>query len=137
MRDTADFEEDWGDATNEDLDQAMMTAGLLHDVRFSSLVAAYRAEDLKIETQNLKVRFKHKNGRVDPVNLIFKEAYKDEYTNEELPMGHVRLAMQDESEYFVDHVWIGAPLEEAKNDPEGKIIGSRWVNCNKNDITDP
>ena len=51
MRDTADFEEDWGDAQDGDLDQAMLTAGLLHDVRFPSLVAAYRAEDLRL---NLK-----------------------------------------------------------------------------------
>ena len=92
---------------------------------------------MKIETQNLKIRLKHKNGRVDPVNLIFKEAYKYEYTNEELPMGHVRLAMQEELGYFCDKVWSGVPLEEPQNDPEGKIIGSRWVNCNKNDITDP
>ena len=59
-------------------------------------------------------------------NLIFKDAYKDEYTGEELPMGHVRNAMLDELEYFCDKVWVGVPMEEARNDPDGKIIGSRW-----------
>ena len=52
-------------------------------------------------------------------------------------MGHVRLAMQEELEYFCDKVWVMVPLTEAQSDPDGKIIGSRWVNCNKNDINDP
>ena len=137
MRDAADHEEQWGDATDADLDRAVMAAGLMHDVRLSSLAAAYRAEDLKVETHNLQVRFKHKNGRIDPTNLVFKDAYKDEYTNEELPMEHVRVAMQEELEYCCDKVWVGVPIEEALADTDGKIIGSRWVNCNKNDIHDP
>ena len=45
--------------------------------------------------------------------------------------------MQEELAYFCDKVWVGVPLAEAMADPEGKIIGSRWVNCNKNDINDP
>ena len=109
----------------------------MHDVRFSSLAAAYRAEDMKNEAHNLQVRFKHKTGRVEPTNLVFKDAYKDEYTNEELPMEHVRVAMQEELAYFCDKVWVGVPIEEALADTDGKIIGSRWVNCNKNDIHDP
>ena len=52
-------------------------------------------------------------------------------------MGDVRLAMQEELAYFCDKVWVGVPLNEALADKDGKIIGSRWVNCNKNDINDP
>ena len=137
MRDTADFEEEWGDEVEADLDHAMLNAGLLHDVKFTSLVSAYRAKDLKEETKRLSVKFKHKGGKVEHTDLIFKEVYKDEYTLEELPMGHVRLAMQEELEYFCDKVWVMVPLTEAQSDPDGKIIGSRWVNCNKNDINDP
>ena len=137
MRDTADHEEEWGDANNKDLDTAMVNAGLLHDVRFSSLAAAYRAEDLKQETQNLSVRFKHFDGRISSSKLFFKDSYKDEYTNEELPIGHVKRAMAEELDYFCDRVWVGVPMDVARNDPDGKIIGSRWVNCNKNDINDP
>ena len=37
----------WGDANDVELDHAVMAAGLMYDVRFSSLVAAYRADDLK------------------------------------------------------------------------------------------
>ena len=127
IRDTADVEEEWGDANEDDLDQAMAKASVLHDVKFSSLVAAYRAQDLKAETQNSMVRFKHRNGQTDPVNLTFKDTYRDEYTNEELPVCHVRQAMQEELEYFCDKVWLGVPLEEAQADAEGKINGSRWV----------
>ena len=137
IRDTADHEEEWGDECVSSLDATMMSAALLHDVRTSSLVAAYRAQDLKEETENLSVKFKHTNGRIEPVNLNFKDFYKDEYTCEQLPMGHVRLAMQEELAYFCDKVWIGVPLADALNDPDGKVIGSRWVNCNKNDINDP
>ena len=137
MRDTADHEEEWGDANSKELDMAMVTTGLLHDVRFSSLAAAYRAEDLKRETEHMSVRFKYLNGHISPTKLSFKDSYRDEYTNEELPMGHVRHAMAEELEYFCDRVWVGVPMNVAKNDPDGKIIGSRWVNCNKNDINDP
>ena len=44
IRDTADHEEEWGDATDKKLNSAMVTAGLLHDVQLSCLAAAYRAE---------------------------------------------------------------------------------------------
>ena len=137
MRDTADFEEEWGDETEADLDHAMLNAGLLHDVKFTSLVAAYKAQDLKEETEKLSVKFKYKKGKVEHTKLVFKDIYKDEYICEELPMGHVRLAMQEELEYFCDKVWVGVPMSEALADPNGKIIGSRWVNCNKNDINNP
>ena len=115
----------------------MVTAGLLHDVKLSSLVAAYRAEDLIMETKNLSVKFKHLNGKMDMSKLVFKNVNKDEYTGEELPIGHVRNAMLDELEYFCDKVWVGVPLDVAQRDPDGKMIGSRWVNCNKNDVNDP
>ena len=137
MRDTADFEEEWGDAMEVDIGNATMSAGLLHDFNFSSLVAAYRAEDLKNETEKLQVKFRHQRGRVESLPLAFKDSYKDEYTCEELPLGHVRVAMQEELAYFCDKVWVGVPLSEAMADKEGKIVGSRWVNCNKNDETVP
>ena len=66
---------------------------------------------------------------------MLKDVYKDEYTLEELPMGHVRLAMQVELEYFCDKVWVGVPLHVAQKDPDGKNIRSIWVNSNKNDIS--
>ena len=68
---------------------------------------------------------------------MFKDVYKDEYTLEELPMGHVRLTMQDELEYVCDKVCVGVLLSEAEEDTHGKMIGSKWVDCNKNDINNP
>ena len=47
MRDTADHEEEWGDECVSSLDATVMSAALLHDSRCSSLVAAYRAQDLE------------------------------------------------------------------------------------------
>ena len=52
-------------------------------------------------------------------------------------MGHVKLAMQEELAYYCDKVWVGVPLSDAMADPEGNIINSRWVSCNKNDVNDP
>ena len=83
----------------------------------------------------LHVKCKHKNGKVEKLLLKFKDQYKDEYTCEDLPIGNVRLAMQEELEYFCDKVWVAVPLAEAQADPEGKIIGSRWVSCNKKSRT--
>ena len=137
MRDTADFEEEWGDETESGIAEAMLTSSVFHSPKYSSLVAAYRAKDLEEETKNLHVKVKCKSGKVDTLRLNFKEAYKDEYTQEYLPIGHVRTAMQEELDYFCDKVWVAVPLEEAMADPEGKVIGSRWVNCNKNDVNDP
>ena len=117
IRDTADHEEEWGDECVSSLDATVMSAALLHDTRCSSLVAAYRAQDLEEETNNLSVKFKHSNGRTESMGLKFKEFYKDEYTNEELPMGHVRMAMKEELEYFCDKVWVGVPLHEDMADP--------------------
>ena len=68
---------------------------------------------------------------------MFKEVYEDQYTLEDLPMGHARLAMKEKLEYFCDNVRVGVPMAEALADPDGKVIGSRWVKCNKNDINDP
>ena len=45
--------------------------------------------------------------------------------------------MLEELEYFCDRVWEGVPLSDAQLDPGAKIVGSRWVNCNKNDANDP
>ena len=98
MRDTADFEEEWGDETESSINQAMLSSSLLHDVKFTSLAAAYRAKDLEEETKALSVKFKFKKGKVERTNLVFKQSYKDEYTLEELPKGHVRMAMHEELE---------------------------------------
>ena len=93
MRGTASFEEEWIDQNDADLDHAMLNAGLLHDVKFTSLAAAYRAKDLEEETKRLTVTLKFKNGNLEHTDLVFKDVYKAEYTLEELPMGHVRLAV--------------------------------------------
>ena len=76
---------------------------------------------------------KYANGHTESTRLIFRDVYRDEYTNEDLPMGQIRAAMLDELSYFCDKVWELVPVD----DVQGKVIGSRWVNCNKNDITDP
>ena len=100
--DTADHEEEWGDAPSNELATAMLSAGLMHDAKFSSLAAAYRAEDARMDAGDMMVKLKYHNGRLNPTKLMFKDMYKDEYTNEALPMEHVREAMKEELEYLCD-----------------------------------
>ena len=45
--------------------------------------------------------------------------------------------MHEQLKYFCNNAWVAVPLSEAQNDAESKIGGSRWVNCNNNDINDP
>ena len=59
----------------------MLNAGLLHDVEFTSLVSAHRAQDLKEETKRLTVKLKVKKGNVEHTDLVFKKGHKDEHTH--------------------------------------------------------
>ena len=38
---------------------------------------------------------------------------------------------------FCNTVFRGVDTKEAMNDPDGKLVGCRWVNCNKGDLSDP
>ena len=67
----------------------------------------------------MTVKLKLKKGNVEHTNLVFKEVYKEEYTLEELPTGHARLAMKEELEYFRDKVWVGVPITEAQAGHDG------------------
>ena len=46
-------------------------------------------------------------------------------------------AAEHETAASTHPVGDAVPLEEAQNDSTGKIIGSRWVNCNKGDASSP
>ena len=54
-----------------------------------------------------------------------------------LPYESAKDAMLDELQYFCNFVFRGVDIKEAMNDPEGKLVGCRWVNCNKGDLSDP
>ena len=54
-----------------------------------------------------------------------------------MPEPEVHSAIIDEMPYFAEHVFVAVPMEVARNDPDGKLIGTRWVNCNKGDATNP
>ena len=45
--------------------------------------------------------------------------------------------MHDELTYFCDKVFRGVSYDEAREDKDAIIIGSRWVNCNKGDAEQP
>ena len=68
---TADVEEEWGDDTEADLSHAMPKARLLHDVKVTSLVADYQAQDLKEETTKWTLKFK-KRGNLEHTHFVFK-----------------------------------------------------------------
>ena len=83
------------------------------------------------------VTFRYANGSTQKIALQFGDTYRDEYTGVILPRGHVETAVTDEIKYLCDTVWVGVPIAEAHADLEGKIIASRWMNCNKHDAENP
>ena len=138
MRDTADAAHTESEWTPE-MSVAMIHAALHHDQPATSLVAAYRESDLAHANAQRKVVFNYMDGREISLSLDsnFKPQYKDEYTSEWLPHEATKDAMLDELSYFCQVVFKGVSSEEAMADPEGKIIGCRWVNCNKGDLENP
>ena len=48
-------------------------------------------------------------SRMETIDLSknFRPVYYDQYTNEKLPDEHVHEAIQDEIDYFNDHVCVG------------------------------
>ena len=138
MRDTADAAHVEHEFTPE-MSIAMMNAALHHDQPATSLIAAYRESDLAHSNAQRKVIFKYLDGKEVSLSLDgnFKPQYKDEYTNEYLPYEATKDAMLDELHYFCDVVFCGVSTEEAMRDTGGKVVGCRWVNCNKGDAENP
>ena len=138
MRDTADAENVEALWTPE-MGVAMVAAAMHHDQPATSLLAAYRESDLAHANAQRKVIFKYADGREVSLSLDanFKPQYKDEYTCEVLPQESTKDAMLDELAYFCKVVFEGVTTEEAMQDTEGKIVGCRWVNCNKGDAEQP
>ena len=138
MRDTADAEHKEYDLSS-DMRMAMASAAMMHDQAPISLVAAYRESDLAHSNAQRKVIFKYADNREVSLSLDshFKPQYKDEYTNEILPFEAAKDAMLDELQYFCDLVFRGVDLDVALADPDGKVVGCRWVNCNKGDLANP
>ena len=46
-------------------------------------------------------------------------------------------AMADELQYLCKEVFECVPVAEAMSDPERVIVNGRWVNCNKEDASNP
>ena len=138
MRDTADAEHVESPWTPE-MGVAMVAAAMHHDQPATSLTAVYRESDLAHANAQRKVVFNYEDGREVSLSLDanFKPQYKDEYTNEWLPYEATKDAMLDELSYFCSVVFRGVTTEEAMQDTDGKIVGCRWVNCNKGDLEDP
>ena len=75
---------------------------------------------------------------VHPISLsIFRDDYKDEYTNGLLPSAWVREAIFDELDHFNKNVWTVVPESVARSDPDAKLIGTRFIINNKGDVHQP
>ena len=46
-------------------------------------------------------------------------------------------AIFEEISYFNERVWTAVPMSEALKVPNAKVIGARFVVCNKNDSLNP
>ena len=81
--------------------------------------------------------FKYNDGRTHKVAWSFNARYLDECTLEPLPQKHIEEAIVDELSYFNDVVWLGVPMKEALDDPEGKVLAGRFVTSDKGGLSSP
>lgn len=65
------------------------------------------------------------------------KVYRDEYTNEILPPHLIQAAIIEELEYLNSRVWEMSNVKAMKAFPDSKLVGCRWVLCNKGDATNP
>ena len=76
MRDAADAEEKWEEGCPEDGTAAMVTAGLCHGLKKTSVTAAHLAEDAAAATERLSVKVKYADGRTATTNLVVKNRHR-------------------------------------------------------------
>ena len=137
IRGTADMEEKRSPPSpSKEFVCALRRAEKVQDVP-PSLEVQVQAEGLRAEALHEKIPFKSANGRVMHTQPKYKDAYRDEYTNDILPHDHMGKAMHDEVGYMRKEVVEGVSLEEALADPEHVLLGGRWVNANKQDSSNP
>ena len=138
MRDTAGAEALPEDNPDAEVAMAMARAGALHDLA-PSVASMLDAEERSQPSKSYFTNMKMHDGSSRRVNLSdhFKDNYRDEYTNELLPSAWVRDAIYDELDYFNKHVWTLVPEGVAKNDPDAKLIGTRFITNNKGDVHQP
>ena len=143
IRDTYDAEASQTDLIDSVTDDSLarMTAASV-DPRNAMPISAqtiHQTEDVEADVKSMVIPFKFADGRKVQVKLSdhFKPRYRDEYTGEDLPTSHTHKAILDELQYLNNEVWEGVDIKEALSEPDAKVIGTRWVNCNKRDIHDP
>ena len=138
MRDTCDAEDLSQQDLDHELQRQMVVAGLHQDFDLS-IAAQLHSEDKLHDSLKRTTTLRMHDGstRVVPLHETFRATYKDEYTGEQLPAGWVHEAIQDELDYFNQKVWVATPVSEALKEETSKIMGSRWVICNKGDNASP
>lgn len=137
MRDTAD-----ADAPTEfdaEVERATKVAGVSVCGIQNSVAPQVKAQREAIGKPSTKAFFKFRaSGQTqrDPSQKM-KEKYVDIYTREPQPKDLLKTAMQDEAAWLCEHVWVGVPEDEARSEDGAIIVGTRRVNCNKEDSAEP
>ena len=137
-RDTADAAfKDNDDAPDQTLSNAMACASLFHDHK--SISANVREADLINTNKNRTTTFRFADGssKVASLEENFKSCYYDEYTRGHYLSRISRVLCWTNSTILMTSSGLGVPLQQALTDKEGKVIGTRWVLCNKQDASDP
>ena len=102
----------------------MAVASIMNDEE-ATIASTIKSEDLKRTVDTTSIKFKYEDGRSVWQKLVFKPAYKDEYTGEILPEAHIKKGIIDELTSFCDKVLVGVPSSEAMADTDSKIIPVR------------
>ena len=96
MRDTADAESESQPDPPSEFSKATAAAGLFHDLP-AGIAASLRQQDLDDHPKTRWTKFRMQDGssRDIPLHEHFKQAYRDEYTNELLPRSLVESAIEE------------------------------------------
>ena len=114
MRDTADAAHESPETGHcGNVPGAMsQSAALLHDVT-SDIAFTFAQQENQTSQRKRQTTLRHADGRLEqvPLHKIFREQYRDEYTDERLPREWVEDAIHDELDSFNDNVWVEVPAD--------------------------
>lgn len=137
IRDQADAEDREAQGIeNALLVQSWENAGSSRDTP-ATIEARIKEQDLDHKVSTAKVTLKYKNGKSQAIDLKWRDVYRDEYTNDPLPLNHIKEAMLDEIKLLCDEVVEAVDVDEALKDPDHVLISGRWINHNKGDSDQP
>lgn len=100
---------------------------------------SFAIQDATLKTRDNTSTIKHMDGKQSTISFEnnFKSECRGECTGEILPHALAQEAIMNEIRYVNETVWEIGATDMLRDRPNSKLIGSRWVLCNKGDVDSP